>query len=67
MAPITRDFGLGVVSADFSQDAFTAALAQLDAESVRRFKAAANTHARELSSDRDEQVERDLVTGLLAG
>ena len=32
---------------------------------VRGFKAAAHAHARELSSERDEQVERDLVTRLL--
>jgi hypothetical protein len=67
MARLTTDLGLGPVSKDFSEESFTAALAALDAESVRAYKAASHQHARELSSERDEQVERDLVNGLLAG
>ncbi len=65
MAPLTREFGLGPVSADFTEASFTAALEALDAEAVREFKAAAHAHARELSSERDVQVERDLVAQLL--
>lgn len=65
MARLTEKLGLGPVSADFGEAAFTAALGRLDAESVRTFKAAAHEHARELSSERDEQVERDLVERLL--
>jgi hypothetical protein len=66
MARLTEKLGLGPVSADFSEAAFTAALGRLDAQSVREFKAASDEHSRELSSERDEQVERDLVSRLLA-
>ncbi len=65
MARLTRDLGLGPVSEDFSEASFTAALDRLDAPAVREFKAAAHRHARELSSERDEQVELDLVTRLV--
>ncbi len=67
MARLTEQLGLGPVSTDFSQESFTAALEALDADAVREFKAASHAHARELSSERDEQVELDLVSGLLAG
>jgi hypothetical protein len=65
MARLTRDLGLGPVSEDFSEGSFTAALDRLDAPAVRAYKAAAHEHARELSSERDEQVEHDLVTRLV--
>lgn len=65
MARLTEQLGLGIVSDDFSEAAFTRALAALDADQVRAFKAASHEHARELSSERDEQVERDLVARLL--
>jgi hypothetical protein len=65
MSRLTDKLALGPVSADFSEEAFTTALSRLDAESVRRFKSASHEHARELSSERDEQVERDLVSRLL--
>jgi hypothetical protein len=65
MARLTRDLGLGPVSEDFSEASFTAALDRLDAPAVRAYKAAAHEHARELSSERDEQVEHDLVTRLV--
>jgi hypothetical protein len=66
MARLTEKLGLGPVSADFSEAAFTEALGRLDAQSVREFKVASDEHSRELSSERDEQVERDLVSRLLA-
>jgi hypothetical protein len=65
MARLTERLGLGVVSEDFSERSFPAALDGLDAARVREFKAAAHAQARELSSERDEQVEREIVTGLL--
>ena len=65
MARLTTDLALGPVSTDFSEESFTAALDALSAHSVRAYKAAAHQHARELSSERDEQVERDIVIGLL--
>lgn len=66
MARLTTELGLGPVSADFSEAAFTEALAGLDAAAVRQYKAAAHASAKELSSERDEQVERDLLARLLA-
>jgi hypothetical protein len=66
MARLTTELGLGPVSADFSEAAFTEALAGLDAAAVGRYKAAAHASAKELSSERDEQVERDLLARLLA-
>jgi hypothetical protein len=66
MARLTSELGLGPVSADFSEAAFTQALAGLDAAAVSRYKAAAHASAKELSSERDEQVERELLARLLA-
>jgi hypothetical protein len=66
MGRLTEKLGLGPVSADFTEAAFAEALGRLDAGSVRTFKAASDEHSRELSSERDEQVERDLVSRLLA-
>lgn len=66
MARLTTELGLGPVSADFSEAAFTEALAGLDAATVSGYKAAAQASAKELSSERDEQVERDLLSRLLA-
>jgi hypothetical protein len=66
MARLTTDLGLGPVSSDFSEESFTAALDALDGPAVRSYKAASHAHARELSSERDEQVERDLVNQLLS-
>jgi hypothetical protein len=65
MARLTEQMGLGFVSSDFSEESFTAALDALDPEAVRAFKAASHAHARELSSERDEAVERALVGRLL--
>lgn len=66
MARLTTELGLGPVSVDFSEGAFTDALAGLDPAAVSRYKSAAHASAKELSSERDEQVERDLLARLLA-
>jgi len=66
MARLADQLGLGIVSDDFTEASFTRALDALDAEQLRAYKAASHQHARELSSERDEQVERDLVAALLA-
>ena len=65
MARLVRENQLGVVSADFSKEAFVAALRQLDPEAVRAGKQASHDHARELSSERDRAVVRGIVERLL--
>ena len=67
MARLVREHGLGVVSADFSKDAFVAALRTLDPEAVRAGKQASHEHAHALSSERDVHVVESIVTRLLGG
>jgi hypothetical protein len=66
MARLVREYDLGVVSADFSKEAFVAALRELDPDAVRAGKLASHEHARDLSSERDLAVVDALVTRLLA-
>ncbi|MFQ6172017.1 hypothetical protein ACK8HX_10450 [Oryzobacter sp. R7] len=65
MARLVREHGLGVVSADFSTEAFVAALRTLDPQAVRAGKEASHRHARALSSEADLQVVDGIVTRLL--
>ena len=65
MARLVREYGLGVVSDDFSVESFTAALRTLDAEAVRAGKEASHRHARDLSSASDVATMSSIVTGLL--
>lgn len=51
MARTVRDRGIGLVTSDFSAHAFAAALDDLDAASVARFKEASNAAAREMSAE----------------
>jgi hypothetical protein len=67
MARLVREFDLGVVSPDFSQEAFTQMLRGLTPEQVRRGKQASHEHAKALSSEQDEAVESALVERLLHG
>lgn len=64
---VIEKYELGVVPADFSLAAFTAALAALDPATVRRYKQASDEHARTLSNDTDVAVAHDIVRRLLAG
>jgi Glycosyltransferase Family 4 len=66
MARLVRQYGLGVVSDDFGQESFVAALRSLDADAVRAGKRASHEHAHELSSEHDEKVVESIVTRLLA-
>lgn len=67
MARLVREYGLGVVSEDFSKEAFVAALRTLDADAVRAGKQASHDHAHELSSEHDVTVVEGIVTRLLGG
>lgn len=51
MARIVQEFDLGLVAADFSAEAFRAALTTLTEESVRKYKENSHKAARELSSE----------------
>ena len=66
MARLVRQYGLGVVSADFSTQAFVAALRELDDDAVKAGKEASHEHARVLSNDHDREVVRGIVERLLA-
>jgi len=57
---------LGVVATGFSTEETIAAISQLDAESIRRFKQASHEAARELSFETDAEVIRTLVRGALS-
>ncbi|MGN6302103.1 MAG: hypothetical protein ACTHN8_13565 [Angustibacter sp.] len=65
MARLVREHDLGVVSRDFSADAFAEALSGLDAEAVRRHKLASAAASQSLSSQTDEAVEDGVVERLL--
>lgn len=65
MARLVKEHDLGVVSDDFSEESFAAALSTIDRDSLVRYKQASDVAARPLSSETDEQVEVDLVQRLL--
>lgn len=65
MARIVKDYDLGVVAQDYSVEAFTKILANLDREKVAHFKKQADTHARTLSSESTHALIRENVRKLL--
>ncbi len=65
MARIVHDYQLGLVSEDFSADAFRETLQSLNRESILQFKQAANEHAFELSSDQSKQRIQACVQDLM--
>ncbi|MDF2146482.1 glycosyltransferase [Knoellia sp. p5-6-4] len=65
MARFVRENELGVVSADYSQDAFVRALRTLTPEGVVAAKESAHRHAKELSSDTDVAASHAIVRRLL--
>ena len=68
MQRLVEQHGLGVVAEGFSVEQCVASLAGLTADDVRRFKAAANSAARELSFETDAAVIQSLAgTALAAG
>lgn len=66
MARFVREHDLGVVSADYSTEAFIEALRTLTPENVWAAKQAAHAQARELSSDTDVATMHDITARLLA-
>ena len=54
MARIVRNFNLGIVSEDYSSASFTKAIQTLNRENILGFKQAANQHAMELSSEKNQ-------------
>lgn len=67
MRRLVESHHLGVVSADFSDEAFTEALRQLTPERVWAGKQASHENARLLSSEADEAVEHRILERLLDG
>ena len=65
MARLVREYGLGVVSEDFSVESFTEALRSLDPLAVQAGKDASHRHARDLSSESDVATIDAIVSGLL--
>ena len=66
MARLVREHALGVVSADFSVDAFITALRSLDRAAIEKAKQASHIAAHELSSARDVAVSDAIIERLLA-
>ena len=60
-------YGLGLITSDTTADALVAALQDLTVDDVNKFKKAADTAARALSSEPDRTTQNALVTRLLAG
>jgi glycosyltransferase involved in cell wall biosynthesis len=67
MQRIVGEYGLGVVSDDFTVDACVRSLAALTAEDVAQCKHNAGAAARPLSFEQDAEVSRSIVRRLLAG
>lgn len=67
MARLTKEFGLGAVTDDFTGKSLAAVLDSLDPARVDGWKAAAAQHARELSSETQVMVWKRMVDELFAG
>lgn len=67
MERLVHEYGLGVVATDFTATALADVLRELDANRIRAYKDAAEVASRELSFDRDAEIARSIVRGLLAG
>jgi hypothetical protein len=62
---LIEENGLGVITNGFSVESLVAALGDVSAEDIRRFKEHAHRAAPSLSSVRDEQVQRGVISRLL--
>ncbi|MFE6734198.1 glycosyltransferase family 1 protein [Microbacterium sp. NPDC057650] len=67
MARLTNEYGLGAVTGDFTGPSLAAVLDSLDPSRVDEWKAAADRHARELSSETQVLVWKRMVDDLFAG
>lgn len=65
MVPVVREHGLGPIAEGFSVEQCRASLASITAEDLRRWKNASDTASRELSFEKDAEVARDIMRGLL--
>lgn len=63
---LIEKFGLGLVTRDFTVEAMKDALSSLTPESITKFKTNTQIAAPELSSREDEEVQRSVITRLLA-
>lgn len=66
MQRIVRQYGVGAVADDFTPRALAVLLEHLDADEVSRWKANADSHARELSSETQVRVWKDMVDRIFA-
>lgn len=67
MARIVRERGLGLVTSDFTDSSIVEAIDALDADSVQAFKAASDTAASDLASERQVEVWADAVSAIVGG
>ncbi len=65
MARLVREHSLGIVADDFSAGALATALRTLNADVIRRYKAASDAASHELSFERDADVARTIMRRLL--
>lgn len=61
------DHGLGKVAADYSTGALVEAVRSMSRADIKKFKENSHNAARLLSSEKDEDVERSILSGLLPG
>ena len=66
MAQYVRDYGLGLVTDDFSARELTSVLDEVTTAEVTAFKESAHRHARELSSESQVKLWRAAIERLLA-
>jgi hypothetical protein len=65
MAERVSEYGLGVVSDDFTAEALAAKISSLQPEDVAGFKANANTHAHELSAESQVEIWSRRIEALI--
>ena len=66
MAALVRERGLGVVSDDFTPEAFARALESLDAATIARFKERSHVAAAELNAERNHDLILESVESMLS-
>ena len=66
MAALVRERGLGVVSDDFTPEAFARALESLDAATIARFKERSHAAAAELNAERNHDLILESVESMLS-
>lgn len=64
---LIEQYGLGIVTTDFSSRSLAKALESLTPATLAQYKSNANAAAKALSSETDEAVQRGIIERLLAG